>query len=244
MRARICFLQDIYTTRDKRTTMAVTDRRGCDGCGRSLPVDDLYSVTMPDGHTAVCCPECREYAETAAEKQAGLDQRRRSCDGCGTEYRVAELSEVSLSDGTSVLCCDDCERHVPGRGDDDREPAAETAGSASPTDGSDETAVTRNTCDGCRDTFTVELYRVETVDGRTQSFCPDCKDEGLDDGIVQAVRMRRAEAYATLEIAGDADDGTIRDAYLEKVKEAHPDRADGSRAEFKAVKRAYDRLTE
>ena len=226
--------------------MAATDRRGCDGCGRNLPVDDLYSVTMPDGHTAVCCPECREYAETAAEKQAGLDQRRRSCDGCGAEFRVSALVEVTLSDGTSVLCCEHCERHVPGRGADrtsSTEPATDD-GTASSTDGSDETAVTRNTCDGCREEFTVELYRVEMVDGRTQSFCPDCKDEGLADGIVKAVRMRRAEAYATLEVDGDADDETIRTSYLEKVKEAHPDRADGSQSEFKAVKRAYDRLAE
>ncbi|WP_323192468.1 hypothetical protein [Halostella sp. PRR32] len=83
--------------------MAVTDRRGCDGCGRTLPLDDLYSVTMPDGHTAVCCPECREYAEEAAEKQSELDQRRRACDGCGTEHRLSALSDVTLSDGTSVL---------------------------------------------------------------------------------------------------------------------------------------------
>ncbi|WP_121823491.1 J domain-containing protein [Halostella salina] len=244
--------------------MAVTDRRGCDGCGRTLPVEDLHSVTMPDGHTAVCCPECREYAETAAEKQAGLDQRRRACDGCGTEHRVADLTSVTLSDGTSVLCCDDCERHVPGRDDDgtadSRDRSSGAAGrtdSGGPTDsgtadresgdgstGADETAVTTNRCDDCRETFTVELYRVETVDGRTQSFCPECKEEGLEEGVVKAVRMRRSEAYATLEVDGEADQETIRDAYLEKVKEAHPDRTDGDRSEFKAVKRAYDRLAE
>ena len=171
---------------------------------------------------------------------------RRGCDGCGAEFRVSALVEVTLSDGTSVLCCEHCERHVPGRGADrtsSTEPATDD-GTASSTDGSDETAVTRNACDGCREEFTVELYRVEMVDGRTQSFCPDCKDEGLADGIVKAVRMRRAEAYATLEVDGDADDETIRTAYLEKVKEAHPDRADGSQSEFKAVKRAYDRLAE
>lgn len=226
--------------------MAVTDRRGCDGCGRTLPLDDLYSVTMPDGHTAVCCPECREYAETAAEKQAELDQRRRACDGCGTEYKLSSLTEVTLSDGTSVLCCDDCERHVPGRGD--RNSAADDDGSeeTSTADGetSDETAVTANRCDQCRDTFTVELYRVETVDGRTETFCPDCKDEGVEDGIVTSIRMRRSEAYATLGVDGDADEEAIREAYLEKVKEVHPDRDEGSQAAFKEVKEAYDRLTE
>ena len=231
--------------------MAVTDdRRGCEGCGRTLPVDDLYSVTMPDGYTAVCCPECREYAETAAEKQAELDQRRRDCDGCGAEYRLESLSEVTLSDGTSVLCCADCERHVPGRGDADAgrgtSAATGTGGGETASDGSDEgdAAVVRNDCDQCRESFSVELYRVETVDGRTQSFCPDCKDEGLDDGVVKSVRMRRSEAYATLAVEGDADEAAIRDAYLEKVKQVHPDRAGGSRAEFKRVKRAYDRLTD
>ncbi|WP_135535314.1 J domain-containing protein [Halostella pelagica] len=230
--------------------MAVTDRRGCDGCGRTLPLDDLYSVTMPDGHTAVCCPECREYAEEAAEKQSELDQRRRACDGCGTEHRLSALSDVTLSDGTSVLCCADCERHVPGRGGDrtSRTGSSSTGGSDATNGNSsganDETAVSRNSCDQCRESFTVELYRVETVDGRTQLFCPDCKDEGLADGVVRSVRMRRSEAYAMLEITGNADEEAIRQAYLERVKAAHPDREDGSRAEFKSVKRAYDRLTD
>jgi hypothetical protein len=230
--------------------MAVTDRQGCDGCGRTLPLDNLYSVTMPDGHTAVCCPECREYAETAAEKQAQLDQRRRACDGCGAEYRLSLLSDVTLSDGTSVLCCADCERHVPGRGGDRTSSASGTTGGGSgettddPSEANDGTAVTRNSCDQCRGTFTVELYQVETVDGRTQMFCPDCKDEGLDDGVVKSVRMRRSEAYATLEVTGEADEDAIREAYLEKVKAAHPDRKTGSQSDFKAVKRAYDRLTE
>jgi uncharacterized protein YbaR (Trm112 family) len=205
---------------------------------------------MPDGHTAVCCPECREYAETAAEKQAELDQRRRDCDGCGNEYRLSSLSDVTLSDGTSVLCCADCKRHVPGRGGDRTSSVSGTVESESdgsaedPSEASDETAVSRNSCDQCRESFTVELYQVETVDGRTQMFCPDCKDEGLDDGVVKSVRMRRSEAYAMLEVTGDADEEAIREAYLEKVKAAHPDREAGSRSEFKAVKRAYDRLTD
>ncbi|NHN49716.1 J domain-containing protein [Halostella sp. JP-L12] len=235
--------------------MAVTDdRRGCEGCGRTLPVDDLYSVTMPDGYTAVCCPECREFAETAAEKQAELDQRRRACDGCGAEHRLESLSEVTLSDGTSVLCCDDCERHVPGRGGSTAAGGGESSARNGTGDAGDaaqagdtvggETAAVRNDCDQCRESFSVELFQVETVDGRTQAFCPDCKDEGLDDGVVRSVRMRRSEAYATLAVDGDADEEAIRDAYLEKVKRVHPDRADGSRAEFKRVKRAYDRLTD
>lgn len=236
--------------------MAVTDdRRGCEGCGRTLPVDDLHSVTMPDGYTAVCCPECREYAETAAEKQAELDQRRRACDGCGSEYRIESLSEVTLSDGTSVLCCGDCERHVPGRGgadagddrtggarDDAR--SAREEGETADADADGDTAVVRNDCDQCRESFSVELYQVETVDGRTQTFCPDCKDEGLDDGVVKSVRMRRSEACATLAVDRDTDEEAIRGAYLEKVKQVHPDRAEGSQAAFKRVKRAYDRLTD
>lgn len=52
----------------------------------------------------------------------------------------------------------------------------------------------------------------------------------------------RAEAYATLGVDPDADEGEIKRAYREKVKEVHPDRG-GDEEAFRSVTRAYDRLT-
>jgi len=52
----------------------------------------------------------------------------------------------------------------------------------------------------------------------------------------------RAEAYDALGLEPDADEGEIKRAYREKVKEVHPDRG-GDEAAFKRVTRAYERLT-
>ncbi len=51
-----------------------------------------------------------------------------------------------------------------------------------------------------------------------------------------------AEAYRILGIDAGADDDAIREAYREKVKRVHPDRADGNEAAFKRVNRAYERV--
>lgn len=53
----------------------------------------------------------------------------------------------------------------------------------------------------------------------------------------------RREAYRTLDLDPDAEEGEIKRAYREKVKTAHPDRG-GSEEAFKEVSNAYDRLTE
>lgn len=50
-----------------------------------------------------------------------------------------------------------------------------------------------------------------------------------------------AAAYRTLGLERDADQDAIREAYRERIKEAHPDRG-GDEAEFQRIKRAYERL--
>lgn len=50
------------------------------------------------------------------------------------------------------------------------------------------------------------------------------------------------EAYRILGVNADADDDAIREAYREKVKRVHPDRADGNEEAFKRVTRAYERV--
>lgn len=104
-------------------------------------------------------------------------------------------------------------------------------------------ARTRNTCDQCGGEFSTELYRVTTIDDRTEELCADCKDDCVDQGIVTDVELRRAQAFEVLGITGNADDEEIRQAYVERVKEAHPDSEDGNRSEFMLVKEAYDRLS-
>ncbi|MFC7214557.1 J domain-containing protein [Saliphagus sp. GCM10025334] len=48
--------------------------------------------------------------------------------------------------------------------------------------------------------------------------------------------------YAVLEVAPAADSDEIRDAFRERIKEAHPDKG-GSESEFKRVQNAYQTLT-
>lgn len=52
-----------------------------------------------------------------------------------------------------------------------------------------------------------------------------------------------AEAYRVLGVEPGADDATVKQAYRQKVKEVHPDTADGDEEQFKRVTRAYERLT-
>jgi DnaJ-domain-containing protein 1 len=54
----------------------------------------------------------------------------------------------------------------------------------------------------------------------------------------------RREALDTLGLEDDSDQTDIRDAYREKVKDVHPDTADGDEEAFKRVTAAYDRLSE
>lgn len=54
----------------------------------------------------------------------------------------------------------------------------------------------------------------------------------------------RTEALETLGLGPDADEGAIKAAYREKVKEVHPDTDGGDEERFKEVNRAYERLTD
>jgi hypothetical protein len=52
------------------------------------------------------------------------------------------------------------------------------------------------------------------------------------------------EAYRTLGVEPGADESAVKEAYRRRIKEVHPDAADGDAEEFKRVQAAYDRLTE
>lgn len=62
---------------------------------------------------------------------------------------------------------------------------------------------------------------------------PTTEPSGLD----------RETAYRTLGLSPGADEETVRQAYRDRVKEVHPDAADGDEAEFKRVNRAYETLS-
>ncbi|WP_435360687.1 J domain-containing protein [Haloarchaeobius sp. DFWS5] len=235
--------------------MAVVERHACDGCDRQYSLSNLSAVTMPGGTQSVCCPECRRYAESVADTGDDIASRRRECDGCTDRFVVADLEEVVLSDGTRVFCCPNCAQHAPGRDADSSTTTTTDHRDQTSEDEQEETAEVaekepsaatqrKNLCQQCTDWYSIELYRVVTLDGRTEKFCPDCTDDAKDDGIIKGVLMRRAEAYEVLEITHVEDEAALRDAYISRVKEVHPDRQGGSRTAFKEVQRAYERLQE
>lgn len=224
---------------------------GCDGCGRTAPLEELTTVTMPDGEQVVCCQHCEPHARAAAERGGSLDQRRDTCDGCTGTFRLAKLEDVVLDDGTVVTCCPSCVAQAPNRDDD----------GGSDTDGTDEditegpTAATdsersteagpdedRRRCSQCREQVSEELFRVTTIDERTERLCADCKSDAEERGIVTDVEMRKTRAREVLGVDAGASDETLRKAYHEQVKRAHPDRSSGSRSAFGLVTDAYERL--
>lgn len=208
---------------------AAGDRRaGCEGCGRRVALEELTTVTMPNGEQVACCPACEPHARRAADACVSLGQRYASCNGCMGEFLEENLEEVTLTDGTVVTCCPSCADEVP-RGDDRSEGTAD-AGKE------------QNRCSQCTERVDEELFRVTTIDDRSEQLCSSCKAAAADEGILKTVEMRRARAREVLGVDADATDREIRAAYHEQVKRAHPDRPSGSRSAFQLVNGAYDRL--
>lgn len=222
--------------------MAVADDRqaGCDGCGRTVPLEELTAVTMPDGDRVAVCPRCEPHARAAAREPYSLDQRRDACDGCTGTFLENELEDVVLEDGTVLSCCPSCRAAAPSADGD----AADDADTASVDDEGSTDSTDESLCTQCREWVAVELYRVTTVDDRTERFCPDCKESAEDDGIVKSVEMRTTEALEVLDVGRDATDAELKRAFHEQVKRAHPDRQSGSQSAFKLVQEAYERLRE
>ncbi|QSW98914.1 J domain-containing protein [Haloterrigena alkaliphila] len=229
--------------------MAVADDRqaGCDGCGRTVPLEELTAITMPDGEQVACCPRCEPHAREAARKCSSLDQLRATCDGCTSTVLEAELEDIVLEDGTVLSCCPACVAEAPGRTTEDgtgRE-ATESTNTADDrgADIEDQTETgDESLCTQCNEWVAAELYRVTTVDDRTERLCPDCKARAEDDGIVKDVDMRKTKAREVLGVETGATDDELREAFHRQVKRAHPDRESGSRSAFKLVRDAYERL--
>ncbi|ELZ07090.1 chaperone protein DnaJ [Natrinema thermotolerans DSM 11552] len=222
--------------------MAVVGERqaGCDGCGRTVALEDLTTVTMPDGERVACCPECEPHARAAARKGASLDQRRAACDGCTGTFLATELEDVVLSDGTVLTCCPSCAAEAPGPDAGAERDGPATDGNADATDTGDTDERTR--CTQCREWVDEERFRVTTIDERTERLCSDCKADAEERGIVADVAMRKTEARDVLGLERAVSDERLREAFHEQVKRAHPDRKSGSESAFKLVRDAYDRL--
>jgi len=244
-------------------------RRGeCSGCGDTYPVEAFEAVELPEGSTVACCPDCIEHAESVS-RRTSVDGHRGECSGCGDEFDVSEMAIVALDDGETVACCEECAEYARAAAQttdaetaydratgDDHGPSpnevadggdARTAhGDAAGAHADEETALAAeaSVCDQCGDWVDVELFEVVTVHDRVEEFCPPCKDRARREGAVTEVRLRRAEAYDVLGLSPGADDSTVRDAYLSRIKTVHPDRDAGSKAAFRRVQRAYERLTD
>ena len=93
-------------------------------------------------------------------------------------------------------------------------------------------------------------------DGRARRAAERVRQERARRQQAQAGRQRRrqpvqqssgptpAEAYDRLDLDPTADESEVKQAYRERVKEAHPDTDGGSEREFKRVQAAYERLTD
>lgn len=212
----------------------------CEGCGDRVPASELEAVELPDGVEIQCCQDCRK------EASVDLTGDSTSVDGNGSRTRKETSGSAGADSSTSHSARSRSESSGTARSNGGRTRSSRTESEAT-TEISTETestiANTENVCDNCQESFTIELYRVETIDGRTEEFCPDCKREGVEQGIVRDVHLRRAQAFEVLELTSSADEDSVREAYLRRVKEVHPDREDGNRSEFMLVKRAYERLS-
>ena len=221
----------------------VSDKRvGCDGCGRTVMLEELTTVTMPDGQQVVCCPDCEPHARAVAQTEGDgtLDQRRGTCDGCTGTYLVANLEDVVLEDGTVLSCCQSCAAEAP-TGTDDDTAATDSAPDTSATD-SDRTDVERYRCTQCHEQSSAEPFRVTTIDERTERLCAECKADAEERGIVASVDMRKTRAREILGVDPDVSDDELRAIYHEQIKRAHPDRKSGSKSAFQLVTDAYERL--
>ncbi len=213
--------------------MAVADERreGCDGCGRVVRLEELTTVTMPDGDRIACCPRCEPHARNAAEKLSAIDRQQQRCDGCTKTFQRTNLEDVVLRDGAVISCCPDCLSEVPGQG------------SGQTVTGSTELATPRNLCSQCHESYSTELFHVTTIDDRTEELCPTCKETAERKGIVKSVKMRKSEAREILGVEENATTEAIREAFITQIKSAHPDQKSGTQSAFKLVKEAYERLT-
>jgi len=87
--------------------------------------------------------------------------------------------------------------------------------------------------------FTRDRQRRQRARGRRGRQRQTRGGVGGDD---QSSGLSKSAAADILDVDAEADAETIKSAYRERVKTAHPDAPDGDEAEFKSVKAAYETL--
>lgn len=233
--------------------MAVVDDRqvSCDGCGRTVPLEELTAITMPDGEQVACCPRCEPHAREAAQKCSSIDQRRRSCDGCTDTILASRVEDIVLEDGTVLTCCPECASQAPTSNSASGSPSHETDDAKRTAETTDDTRTRghpestdgdETLCTQCNEWVTAERFEIITIDGRSERFCPPCTETAKENGIVKAIGMRKSEARDVLSVDPNASNEEIRAAFHREVKRAHPDQKSGSRSAFQLVTDAYERL--
>ena len=205
---------------------ALDQRRGaCDGCRGTFLEVELEDIVLDDGTVITCCPSCA----AEAPGRTGADDA-----GTGTETETGtKTTAEAATDGAGAAV-----REPTGTG----ATAAGTGSQGEFDTGTDTDPDTGNRCSQCAEPVAHELFRVTTVDGRTERFCRSCKEDAEEKGIVKNVEMRAARAREVLGVDEDATADEIRRAYHRQVKRAHPDRKSGSRSAFRLVTDAYERL--
>ena len=222
---------------------SVEGRRGdCSGCGERFDVNDMTAVELDDGTTVACCEDCAAYARAAARTTEGDS----AFDGAAVSERHQNDSTASNSTAGDPTARDSNADTSAGSDGAERVGNENDATSGAGDGSGEETALaeTASICDQCGDWVDVELFEVVTAADRVEEFCPACKERACRNGVVREVRMRRAEAYDVLNVDPGRAEAVVRDAYLSRIKDVHPDSDDGSREAFRRVQRAYERLTE
>lgn len=167
-----------------------------------------------DYGTAECEPHARsiggDAAETTTDSQSTLDQRRSACDGCRRTVLESELEQLVLQDGTVLACCASCASEAP-RADTDETTTTTTNTETDDCDTTQDAAQTHR-CSQCTEQVGAELFRVTTVDDRSEQLCPTCKDRFAENGIIKHVEMRAARAREVLDVEQDATADDVRAA--------------------------------
>jgi len=155
----------------------------CEGCGDGVPESELEAVELPDGVEIHCCQDCRKEASVDLTG----DSTSVNSESSGRQGTSGPSTGPDASTSHSARYRSESHRTTRSNGGRTRSSRAESEPTTEISTETESTiANTENVCDNCQESFTIELYQVETIDGRTEEFCPDCEkthSDWRDNGI-------------------------------------------------------------